>query len=586
MTNAPRFAFGLRWVAPVLVVLAVPLAAAQDRPPVLVIAAPGYQRFLDATKFLGELTADRKLAERIGKLMSQLGQLGTIQLEALPGVDPARPWGAVGVAAGAELRLVGLVPVTDADAFLAHLASAKTPPAAAPSETAPPAAAPAGVGTLSFSNMVTKARDGWVAIATRNEDLDAVADPQTLLSEVAAGYDLAIRYRTADLPAGDREQLLGQLSGMLPSEFTQADGEGAQQFAFRSQLAAHEMAQLQSLLAESEETKIGWRIDQEAVKLLGELSVKPAANSSLAAKMTGLIVAETKLAGMLADTDSVALHVNVQVDPAQIEELNSLLGAYRGAVVEALAAVPGENAERRTAVDGLAAKLLDLMQASVATGRVHLAVKAIGKGPPMTVVMAAQVAQTSDWEAWFQELGAQAAGDPLMAQAKLNALEHAGIKIHSFTLAKGAEATLLDTVLKSRRLLVAVAGDLVYLAGGPKAEDELKKALSAAPASAAGLQARMHLGPVVSVAGRLLPDKQLAAVLGLMGMNFIQGSDGPLDDSMRIDFVHRDGHLVGTMEAGSGTLRVTGMIISLAQQFLSAAGQGGQRPGGRGLGFQ
>lgn len=561
-----------RFCLGVLIVSAPALARAQSPQPVVVVATPGHQHLLELVKYVSEISGDSLMLTRLGKLAGTFTGSGEWKLDNLPGVDPAQPWGlAVVAGGGAPLGLVGLLPVTDGEAFAAGLAPALG------------AATKTDSGDYQFTaggrQWTVRLENGWASVTPDPAALGTISDPAALLTPLVAGNDLGIRIRLGDLPAAEREEIVSQLLAVLPRELTQADGEGPAQFAFRSQVTAHQIELMQSALEDGEETTLGIRIDRQANKIFGDWVTKPRPDSALATQVGTLGSLESKLAGLVGGEEHVGIHVNLRLDSTQIEQLGAEMAAYREAVLERAKTLSAADPAGQTAVETLTGKLLDVMQQTAAAGRVDVAIRVVGKTLPVTALVAAQVTQPTELETWFSDVAAAATNDAGLEKVELNAETHAGVKIHALTLAKNADSALFDTLFRSRKFLVAVSGEHAYLAVGPKALDELKAALDLTPSAAGPFRAVLKMGAVTNLAGRLIPDKTMAMAVGFLGFNFTQGNEGPMDDRVVIDFGQRDGNLVGRLEAGNGTIRVGGVIVNLGQQFIGGSGGGGSSSG-------
>ena len=186
---------------------------------VAVVSIAGYDRIFSDVAFIGQI---------IGKpgLEKQADAMVMLAAQGLTGMDRTRPWGLVVNTDGESFSGLAFVPVTDLKALLASVQGL----------TGPANDEGNGIFSLEKNNqqLFIKEQQGWAYLGQTAAALGKLPpDPLTLLGGLDKQYEIAIRFRVANVPEMFRSLAIDQMRAGLERGLEQQPGEDDDTFEER-----------------------------------------------------------------------------------------------------------------------------------------------------------------------------------------------------------------------------------------------------------------------------------------------------------------------------------------------------------------
>lgn len=502
-----------------------------------------------------------------------------LPLREMPGVDKTRPWGFLVVTDGVMISPVAFVPIVE-NGLGDTIESLKV--VFGESQKLDDGSYQIGTGTLTG---VVRESNGWAFIAQTADHLENPPDPLALVGDLNTRYDMALQWNVQNVPEVLRSMLIDQSGGLFDTMFTARPGESGPQFALRHEMAAGGVDLLRRTLAEVDQVTFGMNVDQESHRLLSETVVRPLADSRMKSQIESIRGVQSRFGGILSVSDPILLmNATGPLDDGMVAHMTAELNAYGGAINELIdtSAIVSSD-EERTAYKELAAALVEQGKASVATGKLDLAVSitrsAKSKAGALNLVAATTVADSSALEKVFARLVEMSTNDPSVVEAKLAVDEHDGVKIHKLALKPTDELKPFEKLFGGLAIHAAFSEGAAWLAIGPDAVPSLKSAMSEGPVDAKPLRFQAHLQQLVRMLGESIEDSTQRMAISVLGMNLSAGG-GDNDLATFVVEPTESGDLRIDGAAGRGVLRTMVVVTPLLGPLLK-----GGAPGAGGLPF-
>jgi hypothetical protein len=287
----------------------------------------------------------------------------------------------------------------------------------------------------------------------------------------------------------------------------------------------------------------------------------------------------------VGDSDTVfSLNATGPLDDGMMAHMTAELTAYAGAMSELIdSSATVSSDEERTTYKDLTAQLVEQGKATVATGKLDLAVaikrNAKSKSGPLTMVAAAAVADSSALEKVFTQMVDMSKDDPAVLEAKLAVDEHDGVKIHKLAVKPTDELKPFEKLFGGLEIHVAFSEGAAWMAIGPDAVPSLKTAMSGGTVDTKPLQVTARLQQLVRIFGETIEDSTQRMAISVVGMN-LTAAGGDADLATFVVEPTEEGNLRIDAAAGRGVLRTMAVITPLIGPLLK-----GGAPGGGGLPF-
>jgi hypothetical protein len=446
--------------------------------PLVVVTLSGYDEIIGDLRYLGKLGGDDELANDAESALK--GQLG---VDDLKGLDKKRPWGFVFQSApDNQYSWNVLLPVTDIKALLDSLQQIFGQ-AGEPKD---------GVYelTMGAKSFFVKEKNGWAVVADSTEKLAKLPnDPALDLGEMPKAYDLGIRLVIKNIPAQTRQLLQMYLQLGFQAGMRQNEGESDEQYRLRMKMAQQAMQQFNEMFNDLDTLEIGLSVDpKQAVGRL-EYVITALPGTKTAQQMVVPTDLKTQFAGVLLPGAAVTLTAAGQIPQTQAAQIQSALAERKGEALRQLES-QGLEGEQLAQAKRLVSELIDVLSATVESGRMDVGMSAMAGPKTLSVVAGGYVADAQRLDKVLRDVAVQIGKDEPEAakMIKLDVEKHEGVQLHMVSIPKDkleGMDQLTALVGDSLDFVVGVGEKQIYLGAGRDALATVKKAIDGVKAQPA-----------------------------------------------------------------------------------------------------
>lgn len=544
---------------PALLCAALLLSAARGRSaepvaeaePIAVFAFSGYDRFVEDLTYLQELTRADDAAEPL-PLVSGLVRKLTIstKVKELKGLDPSRPMGAALFTDGLDVAPVAFMPVLDAAEFLTSIKPLVGDVALVKKDLWK-------IGRGEVTGFV-RAADGWLFLAQAESNLAKLPRPAAHLDDLTSHYDAALELNLRRIPDVFRSMAIDLLRLALRQQLEQRrQGESDAAYELRKRMTGYRFRFIEQFLSECGQITLGWSLDKAAQESSMELILTPREATQLAAEIATLRKSETRFGALGGDEDALAFHLAWQLDDRQIEKAaNEVAAAKEDLLTFVAESGLAMSEEERQTLRELAGTLLEVVQATISTGRIDLALAVSGERPPVTIAAATYVGRGQALREAFEGLQALGKTNPRFSGFELDAAKIGDVRVHAIVVAADQESDALGKLFgRDLKLYVAFANEAAWLAIGPDALAAIERGMLEQPAELPPIQATLCLGRLTELAEQTLGVNPLFSAIGA---RLREG-----DDRAKLTVEAVDGRLRARLETKEGVLRAAALGLGL-----------------------
>jgi len=395
-------------VPALLIVLWIACLVRADSPgglkPVAVVSFSGYNEAKAHIAFVGKISGHPKLAEGLEALL----KLAT-QGRGLDGLDKDRPWGVViqldaDKFAEGERRLNRILsgylflPVSDTGALLEVLG----PYVGLPEEV--------GDGRLKLNGgripTYVYEQGGWAFVAAHREEFFAPRphspahmpdDPVQLLGGINERYDLALRLNVENVPEEVRDTAVADLKDQAEADLQRRPGESDEQHAARKIISRQVMPVIIAAADDLEQITFGWALDRETASSYLEVAISARAGTESARRFAGLGKTTSRFRGFFLPEATLRANWTGEFPGVDPSELAAVIESIRNKAMENIDK-QGRPDRQAEAAKRLLGGILDVIQQTVATGRVDGGAVAILNPDAVTLAAGGFVADADKLE--------------------------------------------------------------------------------------------------------------------------------------------------------------------------------------------
>ena len=479
-------------------------------------AADGGTVVTDATEPVVVVTLGsiNKLMQDINYLTGVVGQPqygGIFQMMAgtfTQGVDMNQPIGIIVPLVNGTPEPIALLPTADVRMVLKRL-EAQTGPADELDD-----------GTLVIAvgaNTVYVRQVGNWAVIARNRDLLNLAptDPASLFEGMGNDYDIAIRLRMQLVPTETRNMLVAQLRQGFEqaiSKQDQADAEGTKAMAESS------IKQIEQLIQDTDELKIGWNIDQAGKQLMFEGSFTAVAGSELASMYGGQQAIPSQFATVIRDDAAAYYHTAMSIGPEAIEQVSASLENATGAIRAALNQSDDLSDAQRDDVEALVQRIIDLASRSVKEGKADVGALLLANQNDFQFVFGGFVADGNEAAQIVKDLAAKIQNEPNAPKFSFDVSSYKGVSMHLVEAdVPEGEDELQKMFGPKLRVHVGTGAKSVFVAVGKDSEALMKQLIDAGASDQGAVrpvgQFRVKLLPILQYAQSIETNEVIAAMI-------------------------------------------------------------------------
>jgi hypothetical protein len=544
-----------------------PAAEAGGMKTVAVLSVASYDELAGDVKFLGSLAGQPGAPEMLEGSIALF-----TQGRGLASIDRSMPWGIILQTDGTRFIPVACLPVTKLDDLLqvAENYGAKAQDAGK------------GVKEISLPNgqsVYVTANDNWAFVAQSADTLaDLPADPQKTLAGLVTDYDVALQFSVQNIPQMYRQMALAAFEAGLAQGMAHQQGT-EQQRELQQKLAEMQRKQVVTMIQELDSVTIGWAIDAKQQNTYLDFVYRFVPGSSMAKQMEAYGEPVTNLAGFYQPSAALTMTFAAQGNPEQMQEnIDQFKAVMAGAREQANQAID-QNSEipeaERPALKQAASDIIDVVEATIESGRIDGGAALQMSPNSMTLVAAMQVQQPEKVEGALKKLAAAAESDPQFPGIQWNAASHKGVHFDTLRVPVPADEPEARAMLGDEtEMAIGIGPGAVYLAFGRDWQSAVNQAIDASAAEpnkgVPPLQLSVSLGPIAKTAAAI--GKESDRAKAQMLADAIQSEGQGRDHLRAVEHIIPNGMRL-RIEVEDGVLRAIGKLTATAQQ----AQQGGMR---------
>ena len=490
-----RIATGLLLVAVAL----VPALGATAAEPIAIVSVSSLDESLSDVEYLLEATGT-----------DAFGQFFMPQVKAyLQGLNTEKPLGMSLSFDGVTFQPLVFLPVDDLDSFLSQMEDTLGEPA------------DAGDGILELQGPETiflKEQGGWAFIAQDVETLDDLpADPSKLLEGLHRQYDVAIRGYFQNIPEQYREMLLGQMTAGFEQGFEDNEDEEAKK------MAEAQIAQVKRMFDEGDAMTFGWNVDPKSKETYFETTVTAKAGTDFAKQMSVMSKATTKYSGFIVPNAAISGNFSGVVEEDQVAQMRAMLsGLEQSALNEIDEDDDIDNDAMRAGAKKLVSGVFEVLNETVATGKLDSATSVLLEDSSITIATAAHVADGADVEKLAQDLVkmAKQSDEVAFSKEKFNAGTHNGVRLHELAIPIPDEEYVSEVLGGELEVCIGAADNDIYVVVGSNPVSSLKKMIDKSKASgevkASPFNATVKLAPILRFAEAVEGEIQVSTIAEML----------------------------------------------------------------------
>ncbi len=434
------------------------------------------------------------------------------------GIDMNQPIGVVVPLVNGTPEPLALIPTADVKAVLKRL-EAQTGPA----DELEDGTLVIAVGT---NTVFIRQTGNWAVLARNRELLDlAPADPTQLFEGMGNEYDIAVRLKVQKVPMETRNMLIEQLRQGFEQAIAkqdQADAEGTKAMANSS------IEQIEQMIRDTDELKIGWNIDQTAKQMQFDGAFTAVPGSKLAGVYGGQQPIPSQFASVIRDDAAVFYHTAMSIGPEAVEQVTKSLDTVTGGLSTALDKAEDLTEEQRKEVQALVERIIDLSKKSITEGKADMGALLLANQNDFQFVLGSFIADGNEAAQIVKDLAAKLQGEPKAPSFQFDQSNYKGVSMHLI------EADLPEGEDEARKMFgpklrvhIGTGEKSVYLAIGKESETLMKSLIDSGSSDQGAVrplgQFRMKLLPILQYAQSIETNSVLSAMIDSLSRAADQG---------------------------------------------------------------
>lgn len=468
--------------------------AQDEMKPLIVVSLANYQEMIDDLDFVGQVSGTPDMGKGLEGLLSLV-----TQGQGLVGLDKSKPWGMAASTDGVSFQILGFLPIKELDKFVAAIGGVAGEAEDVGDDT--------WKVELQGQALYLKQSGDWTYASMGAEFLqDLPKDPVKLLGGLNEKYDFAVQVSIQNIPEIFRQLAIEQIKvgleqgfegggipglDALPGASALPDLSSLPQLDEKQQELARELAQQQmesiaALLEDTDQITMGFKIDRESGKTLGDLIMTVVPDTEAATGLAKMSEGKTKYGGFLVNDAAASLNVNLVLSQDDIAGAKEAVGTLRDQMKNMVEErIPGGE-EVHAVVKEFVDKIVDIADDTVATGKIDAGLALVGQGPYTLVAggaVADEAAVTKVVNEFVETLETQVG----FYGFEKNVATHKGVTFHRAAVPPlpGEEgASLAELLGDDIDLVIGIAEKRTYLAMGKDALELLKAAIDRSEADA------------------------------------------------------------------------------------------------------
>lgn len=393
---------------------------------------------------------------------------------------------------------------------------------------------------------------GGYALVSDNEDMLGMApsDPAEVLASVSPDFNVGARLFVQRIPEGLRQMVI---DGIEEGYKEQMDNIGDEDLAeLQKQNFDMQMAQIRSLINETEELTIGLNIDESAKSIHLDMQMVGQDGSELARQASNYASAKpTRFGAMLTDEATMSMGMTGTVAKEDAERMTDMFNQIRDMASKKMEEDEVPEADREIATRVLN-DVLEVIRETVEAGTMDAGAMAMVNDDGANLVAGLHVVDPARLEKSVREV-VEAARDKVDGKAEFNLdLEtHDGVRLHEIVADVSEEEDFAKLLGSDKlRIYLGVGKDVLYVAAGNDPLASLKSTISDDGKSASSenvpMQWNLHLAPILAKVADMQDEevpRKMAEELSKSGRDRLRFVMNTIDNGLDIKFEAEDGIL-------------------------------------------
>ena len=369
--------------------------------PMLVVSVRSYKQLIVDLNTLGEISDMPGLGLALNQLINQF-----TQGQGIPGLDKDKPLGLAVSANGFEFQVLGFLPIKKLDDFMELVGQFSSDVEKQDDGTYEVSLGdlplPIPVETLYF-----KQHGDWTYVSILPSLNNLPDDPSALLDDLDEQYHVAARIYFSNIPELFRQMAVQQLktgveqglAGNIPggpkvkaeveveAEKGKVEVEAeveVERSSNTAEMARRQVEAISSLLNDTAELTIGWKLDASTKRGLIDLVM---VQTDEAAKRGGGLLSQvseevtTEFSGFVQEKATIAANVSLPLGDAEIAQFKQSLDELEEHLLDRISGISQLGEESQDLVEDFFDEIFEAAEETVDSGKVDLGFSVMGKGP-------------------------------------------------------------------------------------------------------------------------------------------------------------------------------------------------------------
>jgi hypothetical protein len=410
------------------------------------------------------------------------------------------------------------------------------------------------------------------ALVTDDEEMlgMAPANPAETLASVSPEFNVGARLFVQRIPESLRQMVI---DGIESGYREQMDNIGDEDLA---ELQKHnfemQMAQIRSMVNETEELTVGLNIDESAKSIHLDMQMIGQDGSELARQASNYASAKpTRFGAMLTDEATMSMGMTGTVAKEDAERMTEMFNQIREMAGKKMEEDEVPEADREIATRVLN-DVLEVIRETVEAGTMDAGAMAMVNDDGANLVAGLHVVDPARLEESVREV-VEAARDKVDGKAEFNLdmATHDGVRLHEIVADVSEEEDFTKLLGSDKlRIYLGVGSDVLYLGVGNDPLPNLKTAISDDGKSSSSenfpMQWNMHLAPILAKVADMQDEempRKIAAELAKSGRDRIRFIMKTIDNGFDMKFEAED----GIIQAGAQAAQQMGGMMGPGADF-------------------
>lgn len=370
------------------------------------------------------------------------------------------------------------------------------------------------------TELVTRVTGDYAFMAQDAEMLEQVPqDPANLLGELPKEYGIAAKVMGQNIPESLKTQAIELIKSGAESEMGNL-GDGPEADAQRENLRIS-MAQLESLINDTEELVIGAAINADTNSLYIDMNILGVAGSELANQCNeSMEGTASRFSGFVLDNAAASFHYNAKSSEANVEQAQQLLKTFEATVAEELKNnMPADAPMSAEDAGKVVTDLFDVARGAIATGQSNGAASLVLEDGSLSLVAAAGIAEGAKLEDAVKQIAKWVEQEKAPVEFDFGVATKDGIRYHKITIPVPESEEEVTKVFGDKiEILLGVGDDVLYIAMDSDPQALLEKCLKATSESPKDvvLDMGLRLIPILKFASEVQDAAELDGVSDIL----------------------------------------------------------------------